>query len=317
VTRTVLVASYPFGATDPEPVRMLESRGARLVWNPHPRKLRPAELRELIADAEAVIASTEPYDQATLDAAPKLELISRTGVGMDSVDLEACRRRGVMVAWTPEGPSDSVAELTVGLAVTLARQVGPADRALRAGGWDRRTGWLLRERVVGIVGFGRIGVRVARLLRAFGCRMLAVDIDPAVAAQAEALGVELVGLEALLAQSDLVTLHVPLTPETDGLFGAEALARMKPGALLLNTARGPVVDEQALLQALESGRLGGAALDVFAEEPYVGPLAHRDDVILTCHMGSCSDEGRQAMELGAARAVAAWLDGEEPPQRVA
>lgn len=316
MSRTVLIASYPFGQAEPAAVRLLQDRGARLIWNPHPRKLRPEELRALIVDAEAVIASTEPYDQATLDAAPKLELIARTGVGMDSVDLEACRARGVQVAWTPDAPSDAVAELTVGLAVSLARHVGVADRAVRAGGWDRRTGWLLRARTVGIVGFGRIGVRVARLLAPFGCRVLATDIDPGVAAAAKAVGVELCGLRELLAEADLVTLHVPLTPASRGLFGAETFAAMRPGALLLNTARGEVVDEAALLAALDSGSLGGAALDVFHEEPYAGPLARRDDVLLTCHMGSCADEGRKAMELGAARAVAAWLDGEPPPERV-
>ena len=316
MTRTVLIASYPFGQVEPEAVRLLEERGAKLIWNPHPRKLRPEELRALIVDAEAVVASTEPYDQATLDAAPKLELIARTGVGMDSVDLDACRARGVQVAWTPDAPSDAVAELTVGLAVSLARHVGVADRALRAGGWDRRTGWLLKARTVGILGFGRIGRRVARLLQPFGCRLLATDIDPEVAPAARELGVELCALPKLLARADLVTVHVPATAATRGLFDAAWLGAMRQGALLINTARGEVVDEAALLEALDAGRLGGAALDVFQHEPYRGPLAGRDDVLLTCHMGSCADEGRKAMELGAARAVAAWLDGSSVPARV-
>ena len=302
----VLVASHPFGEVDPWPLEALAAAGLELVRNPHGRKLRPAELRALLPGCAAVVAGTEPYDAATLDAAPALRLIARTGVGLDSVDLEACRARGVEVATTPDAPADSVAELTVGLIVSLARHVARADREVRAGGWTRRVGWLLRERTVGLVGLGRIGSRVARLLGPFGCRLLASDPDPSVARLAPALGVALVPLERLLDEADVVSLHVPLEPGTRGLLDADALARVRPGALLVNTARGEVVDEAALLAALEAGRLGGAALDVFADEPYAGPLAARDDVLLTCHMGSCSDAGRRAMERGAAEAVLAW-----------
>jgi len=316
VARPVLVSTWPFGAVDPTPRRILAEAGAEVVLNPFERKLAPEELRRLLTEtrAEAVVASTEAYDAATLDAAPALRLIARTGVGLDGVDLEAARARGVAVSWTPDGPSDSVAELTVGLIVTLARRVLEADRALRAGGWRRLTGWLIGERTVGLVGLGRIGSRVARLLRPFGCRVVGVDVDPAAAAAARDLGVEVLpDLPALLAASDVVSLHVPLTPATRALLDAAALAAMRPGALLVNTARGEVVDEPALLSALDSGRLGGAALDVYAEEPYRGPLAARPDVLLTAHMGSCSDAGRRAMELGAARAVAAYLAGEPIP----
>ena len=315
-TRSVLIASEPFGASDPAPLELLSRPDVRLLRNPHGRKLTANELRALLPGVEAVIASTEPYDAETLAAAPDLRLIARTGVGMDSVDLEACRQRGVSVAWTPEGPSDSVAELTVGLLVCLLRQAPRADRILRAGGWQRLTGPLVRSQQVGLLGFGRIGERVAKLLQPFGCRLVATDIDPSREAAARALGVAWVDADRLLAESDALSLHVPLTPQTAGLVDAAFLARMRPGAVLLNTARGPVVDEAALLEALEAGHLGGAALDVFADEPYQGPLAQREDVILTCHMGSCSHQGRRDMELGAARAVVDWLEGRAPRDRV-
>jgi D-3-phosphoglycerate dehydrogenase / 2-oxoglutarate reductase len=314
--RCVAIAAQPFAQHDPAPREVLESTGAELRDNPHGRKLKRDEVPELLAGCSAVVASTEPYDAGVLDALPELRLIARTGVGMDSVDLDAARARGVAVAWTPEAPSDSVAELVVGFLVSLARHVPRADRDLRAQRWERRTGWLLRQRTVGIIGLGRIGSRVARLLRPFGCRLLATDIDPALVKVATALGVQMVDLETLLAESDAVTTHVPLTPDTHGLIDAAALGRMRPGSLLINTARGEVVDEAALLAALEEGRLGGAALDVFCEEPYRGPLAGRDDVFLTCHMGSCSDQGRLDMELGAARAVAAFLEGAPIPGRL-
>lgn len=312
------IATHPFGELDDAPLRLLREAGAELAQNPHRRKLRPGELVDLLVGsrAQAVIASTERYDAATLDRAPELRLIARTGIGLDNVDLEAARARGVAVAWTPEAPSDSAAELTVGLLLGVARHVAAADRLVRQGGWERKIGVLLKDRTVGILGLGRIGSRVARLLRPFGCRLLATDIDPAVASRAADLGVTLVPLAELLGSVDVLTVHVPLTPDTRGLIDAASLARLREGALLVNTSRGEVLDEAALLAALEARHLGGAALDVFSEEPYRGPLAGRDDVVLTCHMGSCSDEGRRAMELGAARAVVAWSRGEPIPERV-
>jgi D-3-phosphoglycerate dehydrogenase / 2-oxoglutarate reductase len=315
--KLVAIATQPFGLVDDAPLRLLRELGAELRPNPAGRKLRPDELARLIADADAVIAGTERYDAALLARAPRLRLIARTGVGLDGVDLEAARARGVIVSWTPEAPADSAAELTVGLLLAVARHIGAADRLVRAGGWERKVGILLRGRAVGIVGLGRIGSRVARLLRPFGCRLLAADVDPDVAARADALGVTMVSLDQLLASCDAVTLHVPLGPSTRGLIDGAALARLRRGAIIINTSRGEVVDEAALLAALDRGHVGGAGLDVFAEEPYAGPLAGRDDVVITCHMGSCSDEGRRAMELGAARAVAAWLRGEPVPERVA
>lgn len=314
--KRVAIASYPFGHTDPKPREWIQAAGGVLVDNPYPRKLKQAELAELLEGCEAVVASTEPYDGPLLDRHPQLRFIARTGVGLDSVDLEACRERGVTVVTTPDAPTASVAELTLGLAVTLARQVGLTDRALRAGRWERRTGWLLGERRIGILGFGRIGQLVATYLKPFGCELWATDIDPALAPAAERLGVRLVEQDELLANVDLLTLHVPLTPITRDFVDAAFLARMRPGALLLNAARGQIVDEAALLAALESGHLGGAALDVYQVEPYTGPIASREDVILTAHMGSCSDAGRREMEYGAARAIVAYLEGREPLGRV-
>lgn len=317
----VAVATHPFGEVDDAPLRLLAEAGADVLRNPARRKLRADELAALLGGAPgqavgAVIAGTERYDAAVLDAAPRLRLIARTGVGIDNIDLEAARARGVAVSWTPEAPSDSAAELAVGLLLSLARHVVSADRLIRQGGWERKVGLLLRGRTIGILGLGRIGGRVARLLRPFGCRLLAADIDPDVAPRAADLGVDLVPLDELLAACDALTVHVPLTPLTRGLLDGARLRAMRPGALLVNTSRGEVLDEAALLSALEARHLGGAALDVFCEEPYTGPLARRDDVILTAHMGSCSDEGRKAMELGAAHAVVAWLRGERVPERL-
>lgn len=317
--RRVAICAHPFAQLDPEPRRLLEATGAELIDNPWGRRPRAEELVAFLAEqeVEVVVAGSEPYDEALFAALPHLEFVARTGIGLDAIDLAAAKTHGVAVCHTPDGPSDSAAELTLGLMIALARHVRAADADLRAGRWQRRIGWLLGARRIGVLGFGRIGQRVARALRALGAQVRATDIDPGVADAAAELGVELVGLERLLAESEVLTLHVPLTPETRGAIDAAALAALPAGALLINVARGAVVDEAALLAALESGHLGGAALDVFGEEPYRGPLSGRPDVLLTCHMGSCTEAGRLAMERGAAQAVVAWLAGETPAHRVA
>jgi len=311
---TVFVGVWPFAQEDPEPLRVLTGTGARILRNPHPRKLKESELPGLVAEADCWVAGTEPITRAVLERAPKLKLIARVGVGLDSVDLDAARDRGVQVSWTPEAPAASVVELTMGLLVDLARQVTRADRAIRAGGWDRRVGFLLAGKTLGVLGAGRIGKRVAALARAFGMEVIAHDIVED-ADWARATGVRYVSFEALLAEADALTVHVPLTPKTRRRLDERAFGLMRKGALLINTSRGEVIDEVALDHALAT-RLGGAALDVFCEEPYSGPLRRHEHVVLTAHMGSCSREGRLGMELGAARAVEAFLAGREVPDRV-
>lgn len=310
---TVFVGVWPFGQQDPEPLRVLERTGARIVRNPHPRKLKEGELPALVAGAECWIAGTEPIRRSLLERLPELRIVARVGVGLDSVDLEAARERGVIVAWTPEAPAPSVAELTMGLLVDLARDVTRADRAIRAGGWDRRVGFLLEGKTLGVLGCGRIGRRVAKLARAFDMRVVAHDLVED-REWARSLDVRYVSLDELLATSDAVTVHLPLTEKTRRILSAKELARMKRGALLVNTCRGEVLDEAAL--DAELPRLGGAALDVFCEEPYAGPLRRHENVVLTAHMGSCSREGRLGMELGAALAVEAYLAGRPVPERV-
>lgn len=253
--------------------------------------------------------------RAVLETAPRLKIVARTGVGLDSVDLEAARERGVAVAYTPEGPADSVAELTLGLLLDLARDVTRADRSLRAGKWDRRTGFLLAKKTLGILGCGRIGRRVARLAKAFDMEVLAHDIAPEPAWAASA-GVIYVSRDELFMRSHALTVHLPLTPLTRDSIGEREFNFMQPGALFVNTSRGEVVDESALERALAKGHLGGAALDVFHEEPYAGPLLRLENAIVTAHMGSCSREGRRAMELGATEAVLAFFAGRPVADRV-
>lgn len=310
---TVFVGVWPFAQQDEAPLRVLEKTGARIVRNPHPRRLKESELPGLVADVDAWVAGTEPITRAVLEKAPRLKIVARVGVGLDSVDLEAAKDRGVIVAYTPEAPARSVVELTIGLLVDLARSVTRADRAIRRGEWDRRVGFLLEGKTLGVLGCGRIGKRVARIARALDMKVLAHDVlrDDA---WARSLDVRYVSLDEFLAASDAVTVHLPLTPLTRRILGVRELSLLRDGALLVNTSRGEVLDETALDEVLP--RLGGAALDVFCEEPYAGPLRRHENVVLTAHMGSCSREGRLGMELGAARAVEAFFAGREVPERV-
>ena len=310
IPRRVIVTTVPFGTIDPEPLRLLAAAGVECVINPLGRKLRPAEVAGVIDGFPVVIAGTEEISATTMAGCPGLRAICRVGIGLDGVDLMAARGRSIALSYTPDGPSPAVAELTVGLILDGLRGVGRADRGLREGKWQRVTGRRIAKSTIGLIGLGRIGTRVARqLLGGFpGVRVLGHDIAP----DAEALaipGLEPVSLACLLAEADVVSLHVPLTPLTRPLIGAAELERIKPDAVLINTARGGVVDEAALERALRAGRLSAAAVDVFCDEPYQGPLTELDTAVLTCHMGSMTADCRARMEIEATREAIRFLDG--------
>ena len=301
-----LITTVPFGEVDPASLGVLDEAGIEYVLNPLGRRLTEDELVSLVPGFDVLIAGTEPITERVMVAAPQLRLISRVGVGLDSVDLLAARARGIAVAYTPEGPADAVAELTIGLSLSLLRGVHLAHTAIRQGIWKRIQGRRLAQVTVGVVGVGRIGRRVIRLLAAFGTRILANDLAPVTLDET----VRWVDKPTLYREADLVTLHVPLTRLTRNLVDAEALAMMQSGALLINTCRGGVVNEAALAAALRDGRLAGAAVDTFTHEPYHGELVHVDTCLITAHMGSMSADCRLRMEDGAARNAVAFLCGE-------
>jgi D-3-phosphoglycerate dehydrogenase len=296
----VLITTVPFGQHCPDALDRLRHEGIEYTLNPLGRRLTEHELADLIGDFDLLIAGTEPITARVLAAAPKLRLISRVGIGLDSVDLLAARARGIAVSYTPDAPAPAVAELTLGLMIALLRHVGPADRSLRTGTWRRMMGQRLDGLTVGVVGAGRVGRRVIRMVRAAfpSTTMLATDLlpDPAFGREHRVQWVE---PPAIYAGADIVTIHVPLTASTRNMVAARELAQMKPSAFLINTARGGIVNERDLAQALRAGRLAGAAVDVFDEEPYRGELAELDNVLLTCHMGSMSIDCRMRMEIEA------------------
>jgi len=290
-------------------MELLDGIGAETLINPLGRRLTESELCDMVGDAEVIIAGTEPITARVLAEAQNLRLTSRVGIGLDSVDLAAARDRGVAVSYTPEAPAPAVADLTVGLILTLLRNVPEAVEGMRRGEWNRRMGRRIPHVTVGIIGTGRIGTRVLRRLAAFGTpRVLVNDLQPRPKV-IEELKLEWVDKDTIYREADVISLHVPLTAQTKGMIRERELRLMKSDALLLNTARGGLVDEAALETLLLEGHLGGVAIDAFVDEPYSGPLASFDRCMLTCHMGSMSIDCRTSMEIEATEEAVRYLMG--------
>lgn len=279
---------------------------------------RPALLAAL-ADANAVlIRSATQVDAEAIAAGPNLRVIARAGVGLDNVDVPAATRAGVMVVNAPTSNVISAAELAITHLLALARHLPAADASMKAGQWKRSafTGAELYEKTVGVVGLGRIGVLVAQRLTAFGVELIAYDpyVPPA---RAQQLGVTLVELDELMRRSDFITIHIPKTPETTNLIGAAEFALAKPTLRIVNASRGGIIDEDALLEALQSGRIAGAGLDVFVSEPPTGsPLLGAPGIQLTPHLGASTDEAQEKAGVAVAKSVRLALDGELVPDAV-
>ncbi len=313
----VLVTPRSYGQDDPRLKTELEAAVGRVIYNPLARPLTSAEVRDLLPGCDGYIAGLDIIDKHALEAADRLRVIARYGAGMDHIDLEAVRSRGIVVTNTPGANSVAVAELTIGLMLALGRHIPDLVAATRQGRWPSAAGVSLRGKTVGLLGLGAIGRQVARRLRSFECRLLAHD--PYVSAEiARTLGVELVKLPDLLAQADMVSLHLPLTPQTRGIVDDAFLAQMKPGAYLVNTARGELIDEGALLRSLERGHLKGAALDVLLQEPPPAdhPLLRMKQVLVTPHAGAHADDATNTMGRMAMDDCLRVLQGQEPMYRV-
>ncbi len=312
--RVLLTARVPGDAA--ERLRAAHALVHRDEDSPMPR----AELLEAVAGVDALVAMlVDRVDAELLDAAgPSLKVVANVAVGYDNIDVAACHERGVVVTNTPGVLTDATADLAIALTLMTTRGLGAAERRVRTGepwGWSM-TGHLgtgLRGKRFGVVGPGAIGLATAQRAVAFGMEVLLSGRSTPDAGAVEALGATVVDLDELLATADVVSLHCPLTPETRHLIGAEQLRAMKPSAHLVNTARGAIVDEAALVAALEAGEIAGAGLDVFEDEPRVHPgLLGRDDVVLLPHIGSATVETRAAMAGLAADNALAVLAGEEP-----
>lgn len=296
----ILISTSSFGSADRTALDVLERAGLTVRQNPHGRKLKTDESIALLENVAGLIAGTETLDRAVLTRARNLRVISRVGTGIDNIDLDAARELGIAVFNTPDAVVDAVAELTLAGMLNLLRHVGRTDRGIRSGAWEKRMGALLRGKTVGIVGLGRVGKAVVRLLQPFRVTLLASDVKPDMAF-ADEFGVRFVSLDELVGEADVITLHLTFSSEVAHLLNRERLERCKKGALIVNCARGGLVDERALFELLCAGHLGGAYVDAFEEEPYGGALRELENVVLTAHMGSYAAECRAEMELEAAR----------------
>ncbi|MBE9571960.1 MAG: phosphoglycerate dehydrogenase [Proteobacteria bacterium] len=297
----ILITTSSFGKDDDSPLKLLQKTGYETIINPYRRKLTEEEVLNLILEVKPVgmIAGVEPITARVLQKAKGLKVVSRCGVGLESVDLNAAGSLDITVTNTPDAPTEAVVELTIGLIFNLLRKISFLDRELRKGNWTKESGSLVRGKRVGIIGLGRIGKRVAETLLGLGAKVVGTDIQP----DYEWLPknqVPLVSLEELLKQSEILCLHVSYTLSNEYLVGRKELETMPKGAYLINTSRGEVIDHDALYSMLTDGHLAGAALDVFDHEPYTGPLTQLDNVVLTPHIGSYAREARVEMEIQAA-----------------
>ncbi len=313
----ILVTARSFRAIEGPHQQILMDAGYELLASPHDRPLDASELAQLVSDVVGVILSVDSFTAEVFDRANRLRVISRCGVGMDNIDLQAATSRGVVVTNTPGANSVAVAELTIALMLALARRIPYHDRVVRQGHWDRIQGVELLGYTLGLVGMGRIGREVARRAACFGMRIVYHDPVPPPQPLLASQGATYRRLEDLLAESDVISLHVPLQEDTYHLIDHRALARIKPTAFLINTARGSLVDEQALCEALVQGRLAAAASDVFTREPPGdNPLLHLDNFIATPHIGSATLQTTLRMGLRAAENALAVLRGERPADAV-
>lgn len=296
----ILTSPSSFGQVGNEPVDLLVQNGYEVINNPYSRKLTEDEVIELAADCIGIVAGVEPLTAKVMDALPKLKCISRVGIGMDSVDLSYAAKKGIIVTNTPDGPTRAVAELTLAMTLALLRKIPQAHYDLKNKVWKKQVGNLVLNKVVGVVGLGRIGKLVSQLFRGIGNPV--IGYDP-YADKEWALnnGVEITDMETLLAKADILTIHVPGNEDGSAVIGVNELSMMKSGSFLINISRGGIVDEDALYNSLVANKLAGAAIDVFSTEPYAGPLCDLDNVVLTPHLGSYAEEGKLLMEIDAVK----------------
>jgi len=291
-------------------MKLLKESGFTFQTNTFGRRMKLEELVELGRDCQGLVAGVEEYSAETLDQLPNLRCISRSGVGIDNIDLLEAERRGIAVLSTADEPTIAVAELTLAMMLTLLRRLSRVDLLMHERKWERVTGHLLAGKRVGIIGLGRIGRRVTHLVQAFGATVVGTDPYPD-SQWVHASDVQLLELPELLARVDIVSIHASASREHQLRLGSAELATMKQGAWLINMARGDMVDDVALNQVLASGHLSGAGLDVFPEEPYRGCLCDNNRVVLSPHQATLTVETRASMETRAVKNLVQYLRAAE------
>jgi len=267
-----------------------------VLYNPYNRKLDENEILELIEsyDPVGIIAGVEPITKKVLSRAKNLKVISRCGGGLDSIDLEEASRLGIKVLNTPDAPTAAVAELTIGLIIEMLRKINDSDNSIRNGGWFRPMGNLLGNKTVGIIGCGRIGSKVAEILSGFGCEIIGYD-----SFLKKHNTIKLKTFDQVVKESDIISLHLPYSKEIHHLISDKQFNSMKENSFIVNSSRGGLLDEEALLKHIQSGKIKGAAIDCFEDEPYKGELINYQNVVLSAHIGSYAIESREIQEFQA------------------
>lgn len=295
--KNIFISTSSFGKHSQEPLHLLEKEKINFELNQLGRTLNVEEIIKFLRNKDGLIAGTEPLNLLVFEKCPTLKVISRVGTGLDNIDLNAAAEKKVKVFNTPGGPTEAVAELTLGLILTLLRKINSLDGKIRQGIWKKEMGSLLSHKTVGIIGFGNIGKKLAELLRPFNCKILVYD--PFVSCEGELFVKKVDSLDDLLSSADIVSLHMCYTKENYHILNRERFSKMKSTGILINAARGGLIDENALYNDLRKGKIAGAALDVFEKEPYQGNLKDIENVVLTPHIGSYATESRIQMEIDA------------------
>jgi D-3-phosphoglycerate dehydrogenase / 2-oxoglutarate reductase len=296
--RRILTSPSSMGQVGRQPFDLLKQSGFEIINNPFGRKLTEDEVIKLASVCIGIVAGVEPLTSTVMDALPNLKCISRVGVGMDSVDLEYAKQKGITVVNTPDGPTRSVAEMSVGMTFSLLRKIPQADANIKNGIWKKEIGNLLYGRTIGVIGLGRIGRMVAEIFSKLGNTVVGFDLFPN-KDWAKLNSIKLVDLNSLMQDSDIISLHIPPNNDKSAVLGETQLSSMKKTAFLINASRGGVVDETILFNLLKEKKIAGAAIDVFSEEPYNGPFTTLENVVLTPHLGSYAAEGKLQMEIDA------------------
>jgi len=307
----VLITTVPFGQVDRTPLDLLEKNNIEYLINPYNRKLRDNELAGLVDDFDVIIAGTEQIDKTVINNGENLKFISRVGIGLDSVDLNYSKEKNIQVSYTPDAPAPAVAELTIGLMLSLIRSIQISNMRIKAGEWERFFGQRLSEMSIGIIGAGRIGAGVINHLKCFNPRKIFVNDIEEGKCNLDGGNIEYTTKEYIYQSSDLISLHVPLTSDTHNLITSEQLSLMKSSAFVINTARGGIVNERDLYKALDKKIIAGAAIDTYELEPYAGDLIKFDNCINTAHMGSMTVDCRTRMEIEATEEAIRFINGEK------
>ena len=314
--KKVLITTATFGQVNRAPLDMLESHKIQYLINPLNKKLTEDELLSLVSDFDVIIAGTENISSKVMDKAMNLKMISRVGIGLDSIDLLAAERHGIIVSYTPEASAPAVADLTMGLIYSLLRNLHKANIQLHQNKWRRYFGNRLTNCCIGIIGAGRVGSRVISNLKALGCNKIYYYDKKVRLIEEDGKQVVFATKEEIYNISDIISFHLPLDVETKNMITMKEISLMKKNVLLINTSRGGIINEEDLYIALNDELILGAAIDVFEQEPYTGKLMEHDNCILTSHMGSMTFDCRERMEIEATEEAIRFLTGEALERKV-